>query len=81
MRASILDIRRHMGRILEALDQNEEVVLTYRGREKATIVPAGQATKGDLTSHPAFGMWADRKDMKDVKQYVRDMRRGRLDAI
>jgi hypothetical protein len=65
-----------MSRILKALDRNEEVVLTYRGKEKATIVPSGQGTKEDLKSHPAFGIWADRIDMGDVKQAVRNIRRG-----
>jgi len=81
MKASILDLRRHMSRILKALDRNEEVVLTYRGQEKATIVPTGQGTKEDVKSHPAFGIWADREDLADVKQVVRDIRRGRIDAF
>ena len=27
--------------------------------------------------HPAFGMWADRDDMEDVEQYVREIRKPR----
>jgi uncharacterized protein (DUF433 family) len=30
-----------------------------------------------VTDQPAFGMWKDREDMKDVAAYVRRLRRGR----
>jgi len=41
---------------------------------------AGQK-KGSLASHPAFGMWKDRADLKDVPAYVRQLRRGRFDGL
>jgi antitoxin (DNA-binding transcriptional repressor) of toxin-antitoxin stability system len=81
MKASFLDLRRHMSRILRALDRNEEVVLTYRGQEKATIVPRRQEEKRETKSHPAFGLWAGRKDMEDVDQTVRQLRKGRMNAV
>ncbi len=75
MNVSILDLQQRMSRILKVLERNEEVVLTYRGQEKATIVPASQRVKEDLKTHQAFGMWADRKDLIDVKHAVRKIRR------
>lgn len=82
MKASFLDLRQHMGQILKALDLNETVTLTYRGKEKAKIVPttASQAPKG-LKEHGAFGLWAERADISDVNATVRKLRKGRLDAI
>jgi hypothetical protein len=38
-------------------------------------------TSKSAKSHPAFGMWKDRKDMKDVAAYVRRLRRGRYDGL
>jgi antitoxin (DNA-binding transcriptional repressor) of toxin-antitoxin stability system len=70
-----------MGRILHALDMNEEVTLTYRGREKATIVPSGKKKKASAKTHPAFGMWADREDMADVEKTVRTLRKDRFNAF
>lgn len=81
MKASILDLRRRMSDILRALDNNEAVTLTYRGKEKATIVPCGFAEISGLQDHPAFGLWADRQDMADVAGTVRNLRRGRTNAI
>jgi len=80
MKASILDLRREMGKIIAALDVNEEVTLTYRGKAKGKIVPISGGGK-DVRSHAAFGMWADRKDMADVKGYVRNIRKGRWHAV
>ena len=79
MRASILDLRRNMRQILSALDHNESVTLTYRGNEKATIVPKEQALNINLKKHPAFGIWSDKKE--DVSLTVRQMRKGRFDAF
>ena len=47
MKASILDLRHHMREILKALDKNETVTLTYRGKEKGTIIPADHDKKTD----------------------------------
>jgi hypothetical protein len=40
---------------------------------KATISQAKE--KASIVSHPAFGMWKDRADMKDVPGYVRRLRK------
>jgi antitoxin (DNA-binding transcriptional repressor) of toxin-antitoxin stability system len=68
--------------VLEALDRGETVTVLYRGKEKARLTPvAGEKRKGSLTSHPAFGMWKDRTDLKNVPAYVRKLRRGRFDDL
>ena len=81
MKASILDLRRHMGEVLKALDRNENVTLTYRGHEKATIVPKKATREISIKKHPAFGLWEKRRDMEDVDVAVRDIRKGRLNAV
>ena len=82
MKASILDLRNHMREILHALDLNQIVTLTYRGKEKAKIIPTQLGnTETSLKEHPAFGMWKDRTDNQDVESVVRAMRKGRRDAI
>lgn len=82
MKASFLDLRQHMRQILKALELNETVTLTYRGKEKAKIVPttASQSPEG-FKEHDAFGMWADRTDLSNVNTTVRELRKGRLDAF
>ncbi len=78
MNATVLDLRRNMKQVLRAIDANERVVLTYRGRKKAVIVPCQeQAQRQSASAHPAFGMWKDHKDAADVDAFVRNIRKGR----
>jgi hypothetical protein len=78
MDASVLDLRRRMKSILRALDRQEPVTLFYRGRKKAVIRPVPDETGvKSARLHPSFGMWKDRKDMRDVAAYVRRLRQGR----
>jgi len=78
MEATVLDLRRNMKDVLAALNRNERVTLTYRGRRKGVIVPCeGNTERPSVSRHAAFGMWQDRDDIADVDGYVRDLRRGR----
>ncbi len=82
MKATLMDLRRNPGKILEAIERNETVTLSKRGREIAYIVPKHEAkTELCLASCPAFGMWKDRKDMSDPVEYVRQRRKGRFDDL
>jgi prevent-host-death family protein len=76
MKATTLDLRYKMKDILRAIDRGETVTVSYRGKEKARLVPIESAPKTDLkpSDHPAFGMWKDREDMKDPTAYIRKMR-------
>lgn len=83
MKASALDFRRRMKDILQALDKNETVTILYRGKKKGIILPAGlKKPEGrPVSAHPAFGMWKDRKDLRDVAAAMRKMREGRPHAV
>ena len=79
MNATVLDLRKNMKNIMKALNRNEEVILTYRGKKKAVIVPCEQETANiSASAHSAFGIWSDRDDMKDVNNHIRDLRKGRF---
>ena len=85
MQATILDLRRRMPAVLRALDRNEQVVVLYRGKERAVLIPSSGHTKQKkrprIDTHAAFGMWADRKDDADVAAHVRQLRQGRNHAL
>ncbi len=87
MEASFVDLRKRSREIIRALDRNESVTITYRGKPRAIMQPIApdgtkRSTKKPRTEdQPAFGMWADRKDMKDVAAYVRHLRKGRFDGL
>jgi hypothetical protein len=83
MKASILDLRRRMRDVLQALEKNEPVTILHRGKEKGVLYPS--AIRPDrsfsVTQHPAFGMWKDRDDLQDVERAVRRLRKARHDAL
>jgi hypothetical protein len=82
MKATILDLRRRMGEILKSLERNEPVSILHRGKEKGIIYPVPpREAKSSVEQHPAFGMWKDRDDMKDVDRAVRLLRKGRGHAL
>ena len=83
MEASFLDLRRRMSEVLRALDRNETVKILYRGRQRAILVPVGGGGhKGrSVRQHAVFGMWKRRQDLRDVRRYVRGLRKNRLDAV
>ena len=83
MKASILDLRRKMKEILRALDRNESVKILYRGKQKGILYPsnADEGKAGSVAEHPAFGMWKDRDDMRDVEKAVRRVRGGRSHVV
>jgi len=79
MKTSARDLRIHVRRLLDAVDRGEEVTITHRGRPRAKLVPirARRRTAGRAAALPAFGMWRDRFDVKNVAAYVRRLRRWR----
>ncbi len=83
MKASFLDLRKRTSEILQALDRNESITVLYRGRPKAIMQPVQKDNRSGgvkAKDQPAFGIWADRKDLKDVAAHVRRLRRGRFDV-
>ena|ERR1051326_4811942 len=81
MEASIVDLRYRMKDVLRAIDRGETVTVTYRGKEKARVVPiiptAERRTLVNPTDHPFVGMWKDREDMADPVAYIRKLRQPR----
>lgn len=48
---------------------------------KAEIITGSKKkSKMRVREHAAFGMWKDRKDMADVRKFVRDMRKREFNA-
>jgi len=77
MKATAKDLRFHSRELLDTVNRGEEVVITYRGRPCAKLVPIEQGSKNKKESD-LFGIWKDNPDVKDVDKYVRKLRKGRL---
>jgi prevent-host-death family protein len=79
MEASVLDLRMRSTDVMRAVTRGERVLLTYRGRDVAYIVPLRHAGKGgkNVADTQAFGMWATRLDLVDPAGYVERLRKPR----
>nr|VFJ96765.1 MAG: hypothetical protein BECKLFY1418B_GA0070995_108911 [Candidatus Kentron sp. LFY]VFK00758.1 MAG: hypothetical protein BECKLFY1418A_GA0070994_11246 [Candidatus Kentron sp. LFY]VFK23307.1 MAG: hypothetical protein BECKLFY1418C_GA0070996_11394 [Candidatus Kentron sp. LFY] len=76
MEASILDLRYKMKDVLCAVDRNEVVAITYRGKTKAILKPVPEErSRIDPTTHPFFGM----NHPTEGDTSLDDLRRERFD--
>jgi len=78
MTVTAKDLRARAAEVLRAVREGESVELTYRGRPIARIEPIEQRRAPEPGGDEAFGMWSDRTDMEEVREWVRASRGGRL---
>ena len=78
---STKELRDNLSEILEKVAIGGQSYIVYKfGKKKAQLAPVNQPTmktknkKIDFSKFPAFGMWKDRKDMKDSAAWVRIIR-------
>ena len=81
MKATVVDLRRRTKEIIDALDRGESVTITYRGKEKGTIVPARKKRRRSITEFEFLGMWKDNPEVEDVEGYIRRLRERRRHDI
>ena len=78
MRATAKDLRFHSTELLNTVKRGEEVIITYRGKACAKLVPIEEENEQEITSSELFGIWKDNDQVKNVENYVRDIRKGRF---
>jgi prevent-host-death family protein len=79
MKATAKDLRFHSKELLNTVNRGEEVIITYRGKPCAKLVPYDEFKKKDKKLKTnLFGMWKDNDGIEDVDNYVRDLRKGRF---
>lgn len=77
MKATAKDLRFHSKELIETVKRGEEVVITFRGKPCAKLVPF-EDQKNQESKNELFGMWKDHHVTKDVDEYVRNLRKGRF---
>ena len=77
MNATAKDLRFHSKELLNTVTRGEEVVITYRGKPCAKLVPISQEIQR-AEINGLFGMWKEHEATEDVDGYVRDLRKGRV---
>ncbi len=83
MRVSVNTLSKRVIEVMNALNRNERVVLSHEGKKFALLQPVSgiEDEIRRIRRHPAVGMWADREDMKDPTEWVREKRRSRRKAL
>ena len=77
MKATAKDLRFHSKELLDTVNRGEEVVITYRGKPCAKLVPYLETTRKTSASE-LFGIWKDNDATENVDEYVRKLRKGRI---
>ena len=76
MKTTAKDLRFHTKELLHTASRGEEIVITYRGRECAKLVPF-EDKGGKQAENELFGIWKDYAAAGDIEGYVRQLRKGR----
>jgi prevent-host-death family protein len=78
MKATAKDLRFHSKELLSTVNRGEEVIITYRGKPCAKLVPYDEFEKDKNIKSNLFGMWKDHDIIDEVDSYVRDIRKRRF---
>jgi prevent-host-death family protein len=79
MKATAKELRFNSKMLLDAVGRGDDVVITFRGKPCAKLVPYEDDKQAacSLSEDVLFGIWRDRDDI-DVEHYVRDLRKSRF---
>jgi len=77
MKATAKDLRFHSKELIDSVNRGEEVVITFRGKPCAKLVPYKEL-KNTQGKNELFGMWKDNDAAENVNDYVRNLRKGRF---
>ena len=80
MEATAKDLRFHSTELLNTVKRGEEVIITYRGKPCAKLIPIEDSEDCASLKNKLFGIWEDNLQTEDVEDYVRNIRKGRFNA-
>jgi prevent-host-death family protein len=70
-------LRLQTSKILKAVQRMGSVTVTLRGKPVAKLSALKAEASMGVEDHPAFGMWADRDEMKEVHAWLKKIRTPR----
>ena len=76
MRATAKDLRFHSKDLLNTVNRGEEVIITFRGKPCAKLIPYNELKKNQKTT--LFGIWKNNDIVGNVDDHVRNLRKGRF---
>ena len=75
MKATAKDLRFHSKELIDSVNRGEEIIITFRGKPCARLVPY-QEMKKQTGKNELFGIWKDNDRVRNVDEYVRNLREG-----
>jgi prevent-host-death family protein len=65
--------------VISEINRGQEITITWHGKPSAKIIPIKNRENSiiDESDGELFGIWKNKKDIEDVDQYVRNMRKWR----
>lgn len=79
MKATAKDLRFHSKELLDTVNRGEEVIITFRGKPCAKLVPYQEIEKNVKSEkNKLFGIWKNYDETQNVDDYVRNLRKGRF---
>ena len=75
--ATARELRNRAASILETVSKGNEVVITKRGKSIAVLKPFIGSSKKEF-SPIGFGLWKNRRDLKDVSGWIENRRKERF---
>ncbi len=73
--ATAKELRYRTSSILESVKKGEEVIITMRGKSIAMLRPLKK--QENRFNSIGFGLWKDRKDLRNVNEWIDEKRRPR----
>ncbi|MGO8694698.1 MAG: type II toxin-antitoxin system Phd/YefM family antitoxin [Rectinemataceae bacterium] len=78
MEITTKELRIQPGKIIEQVVNGQEIIVTFRGKALARIVPIGEKTDNQEREEVSiFGMWKENPTGLSVEETVREIRKGR----
>ncbi len=77
MKATAKDLRFNSKGLLDTVKRGEEVVITFRGKPCAKLIPYNEEN-GKNSTNELFGIWKDNNRVQNVDEYVRGLRKERF---
>ena len=77
MKATAKDLRFRSKELIDSVNRGEEVVITFRGKPCAKLIPY-QEIKKQTGKNELFGIWKDNDIVQNAEEYVRNLRKGRF---
>lgn len=72
---SIKDTRNHLADVVARVEMTgDEVIITKFGKPRAMLVPYTNRESAMGNFDEVFGIWKGRSDIKDSRQWVRNLR-------